>query len=367
VSRAVLCWSLGLLGAGMALFFPAPAREQIDNDLKLVAELKPDTYWTAGRYPNIQVKLVNTSTTAHRVIRPGAGCAEGFREPHVFYTATFRPPDGPPVQLESGKYNASEWWCVPFPLNTWAEDIIELRPGQGLLVSGHDWPPVFDFPGPGKATIRAHYVYTGGERPAARRAADPAGLKRMAGVPAFELVSNPIEVEVAAPLEVRLRVKQAVKVGRTYALGEVFEVTLVNRGMETVQIRPLKENRGDWLSIWFDRLDASPRRLACIFGAVKPMFRPAWGGEAGAITLRPGEAATVVGGTGQSDRPVDEKWANWTVPSVGTYRARAGYTPERWTPSNGCSLYYCTFASGSWDMAFFGTVKSNWVEIHVER
>jgi hypothetical protein len=347
----------------MALFLPAPARDQIEDDLKLVAELGPDNYWNAGRYPNIRVKLVNTSaTTTHRVVRPGAGSTEGFGEPHVYYTATFHAPVRPPVHLVSGQYDGSMWRCVPIPLNEWAENVLELPPGRELEIGGYGGPPVFDFPGPGKATIRAHYAYTGGERPAARMVADSMGLKRMAGVPAFELVSNPVEVEVTAPLEVRLRVKHVVKVGRTYPLSQVFEVTLANRGVENVEVHPpTTQGRGDWLHLWFDRPNGSARWCAAAAGLCKPMLSPAWD-RVEAATIRPRESAILAGGPSVRVTPADEGYQAWTPSVAGFYRVRAGYTAER----NRYGGVYSTSEFGTWDVTYVGTVKSEWVEVRVE-
>src|SRR4051794_23181515 len=72
-----------------------PLAPNITRDLKLVAQLRSKRTVDDGTDPYIELTLVNISKTFnYPVVKPGDGSEAGWRDPHVFFTAEQRLPNG---------------------------------------------------------------------------------------------------------------------------------------------------------------------------------------------------------------------------------------------------------------------------------
>lgn len=133
----------------------------------------------------LEVRLVNAGKWTHRVVKPNDGSESGWREPEIYFE---REVDGKWVR--GGKPGR----CGMFA-SDWQKDIIDLKPGDTLVLEGYlPLDMSFGLTKPGKAKLRAVYVYAGGFVPR-----DPDGKLDpgpMGKTPAFTLVSEPVVVEI---------------------------------------------------------------------------------------------------------------------------------------------------------------------------
>jgi hypothetical protein len=273
---------------------PDPAR-----DLKLVATF--DTKQVqAGAVPYISLTLVNTSkNVTHPVVKPGDGSETGAREPYVHFTAEHLNVQGewkPLQQFGGGRCGLFDW--------QWQKDVIDLKPGEKLAVT-NNWIPAADFrlQHPGKVRVRGHYEYRAG------RGKEP-DLGRMARTPAFALASEPVEFEVVRPLDLRVRVKRALKVGVEMKVSDVIDVTLTNTTGESIIV-----HTGGRKLAGFDLLGGGPE-------ANQPQLTD-YATEYGGLTLlKAGQTASLLG-AGEFANGADGKW---TGRKPGKYAIRVGYS-----------------------------------------
>src|SRR5688572_14865014 len=102
---AVLSVAAAVVGCSTAPDDELTTREQIIKDLKLEITAPADRTLMAGTKPAIGLKVVNTSrTTLHHVVMPGDGSELGWREPYVYFTATYDSGDGKSVDLPNEAY-----------------------------------------------------------------------------------------------------------------------------------------------------------------------------------------------------------------------------------------------------------------------
>lgn len=309
-----LAISAALVGVLFALVSPAadpPAdaltKELIEADLKLVAKPAGDArVIEAGGQPHIEFALVNTSKTrTHKVVKPGDGSECGWRDPWVHLSAEQRGVDGKWAALDPRGYGR----CGLYD-SDWLKDVVELKPGAELSLKGWSAPPLFDFQYPGKVRVTGHYEYraVGGKggkaRPDAERGA-------MAGVPLFAVRSEPVEFEVVRPLDVRVRVKKALKVGVEMKVSEVIEVTVTNTSNAPRTVRNLSQHEC-----------TAEVRLAAEL-ATRPEFKDA-PVYAAKKELKPGETVTLFGG-GDFASTADGTWKGL---KAGTTRVHFSYYPD---------------------------------------
>lgn len=225
---------------------PIPTLEDLQRDLKL--EFVPHaTELTAGQHVYVRkLLLVNTSKTAtYRVVKEGDGSAEGRRQPYVYFTAEARDPQGNWVSVKHqdwevcGKYNSH-----------WQKDVIELGPGESHNIY---WESThFTFQQPTKARITAHYEYLA-RFPGMKDDIPPSERGGMGACPAFHIMSQPVELTVTRPLDVKVRAKRKVKVGEAVNLSDVFEVTVTNATDSPIEMTELGSSpySGSWLGFAF--------------------------------------------------------------------------------------------------------------------
>lgn len=333
MGRVPLLLLLGLLGtlaaANRPEIGPVPPSQPAPDpaaDLRLVATQPPGLVPT-GSPVGFGLKLVNTSkTVTHRVVKPGDGSdRSGGREPYLSYTATLTRPDGTTAPVPEAPWAGCglyDW--------AWGKDVIELKPGAELPLDRWVPAPRFDFQQPGRVTVRAHYAFRG----KAIDAKTNPGSERMAGVPAFELVSDPASFEVVKPLEVRVRVKRPLRVGEAVPTPELLEVQVVRPGPadipEAYRPRPGSggmfgfEVRGDSTVSY-----PGPREVS---GYVNP------------LGLSPGGSVRLFADLRMT---YPRSLGTWTGLKPGTFQVRAAYWADN--SSSGSPVF-----------------KSEWAEVRVE-
>jgi hypothetical protein len=279
-------------------------KEQIEADLKLIAIPPKERTIEAGTQTHIALKLVNTSKTrTHKVVKPGDGSECGWRDPWVHVSAEQRTVEGKWAAMQR-LYGGR---CGLFD-HDWPKDVVELKPGEELVLK--DWfdPGQFEFQWPGKVRLIGHYEYratggkTGKPRPEAERG-------KMAGVPLFALASEPVEFEVVRSFDVRAKVKKPLKVGVETMASEVLEVTVTNKSSKPQTIGNISQN-GYRIGIAPHSeivTTAIPFKDVPVYSSVK--------------TLEPGETVTVFGG-GDFASKADGPWKGL---KAGTVRVRVSY------------------------------------------
>jgi hypothetical protein len=274
------------------------------RDLKLVASFdgKPVP---AGTAPQIGLELVNTSkANTYLVVRPGDGSEIGVREPHVHFTAESRNVQGKWEPLPGFTHRE----CGLFDWD-WPKDVVELKPGEKLLVA-NKWIPTTDFhlQQPGRVRVVGPYEYRAGRN----KDGKPLGTEnrgRMEGVPAFAVHSEPIEFDVIRPLDLKVRVKEPLKVGVEKNISDVIEVTLTN-----TTDKPLKVY-GSSLGLCGGGPEANNPQLT------ESGDRSRWWTE-----LKPGQTVSLLG-AGEVANGTDGKWTG-RIPGKYAVRASYGFDPE---------------------------------------
>jgi len=185
----------------------------------------------AGAPIEIRVRLVNGSKTAtHPVVRSNDGSEAGWREPHVFWSASRVGEDGQDAPLTAGAIGRCGLYA-----NDWTKDVTRLAPGEAIdlewmMPVGHS----FDLQEAGHYRIVAHYAWRAGKTekggPGAPPTPEAIAAAGLAGVAPYELVSNAVDVVVVRPVEVVAESKGATaKVGRAVRLSDLVAVRVENR------------------------------------------------------------------------------------------------------------------------------------------
>ena len=303
-----------------------PTKGQIERDLKLKAELPGPKVLHAGMRPRLTLRLVNDSRTAsHCLVRPGDGSEVGWREPHVYWTATVDR-EGADVRNVSPLQG---WRCKFFAWD-WPRDVCVLKPGEQIELDS--FQPLLEFQQAGRVTLRAHFAYRQGKGELDRSDVSPERFGEMAGIPAFELVSDAIEFDVVRPLEVRVRPKRSVRKGVEQRLSDVMEVLLVNQSSEAIQCSS-------------PTLTADARLVVETDGqqhVAMPTLSTQHSTYGVKRSLLPGESVSLLG-DGEFANGID---GTWQCRSVGKVRMRAVYITRTWKRG--------------------AAIKSDWVEIDVK-
>lgn len=279
-------------------------KQMIETDLRLVAVAPKERVIEAGTQAHIGLKLVNTSKTrTHKVVKPGDGSECGWRDPWVHVTAEQRGVDGAWIALKPRVYGR----CGLFD-SDWPKDTVELKPGAELALKDWYHPAGFDFQYPGMVRLVGHYEYravggkNGRPRPDAERGA-------MAGVPLFALRTEPVEFEVVRPLDVRVKVKKALKVGVATKASDVLEITVTNTSKVRRVVGNVATNGyGVDIALYSDLAGQLAFKDVPVYSTEK--------------TLEPGETVTVFGG-GTFASAADGSWKGL---KAGTARVRVGYS-----------------------------------------
>ena len=302
------------------------SEQQIRADLRIQVDLHGLKTLSAGETPWMTASLVNTSqSVTHRVVKPGDGSEVGWREPYCFVTATVDCGDGKPNPLPKADYGR----CGLFDAD-WTKDAIHLRPGDKLSLGYVVLP---EFQQAGRVHLRFHYTYGGGNGARGQSPKTPDQLGLMAGVPNFEITSAPVVFDVVRPLDVRVKVKKALRANKETRLPDLIEVVLVNQSPEPVECSsPISA-----ASLHF-RIDIDGQ-----YGGWKPILSEQGIGQGICRMLKPGDTVSLLG---------PDKFANgldgtWIYPAEDIVKVRAVYGNRACKPG--------------------ASIQSDWVKVRVEK
>ncbi len=305
ICRVLTAFHLVLSWANVCAEEGTHSRKQIENDLVLQATLKTPKTIQVGEQVSVDMLLRNRSKSeSYPVVQVGDGSEVGWREPYIFFTATLETPDGVTKQVPRASYVR----CGNFDYD-WLKDAIALKPSGDLRLHSYNQPSVMlEFQEQGHIRLTAHYSYRVGPTPSnANQEIIKTGL--MAGVPAFDLISTPIEFDVERPLDLVLKAKPLVGDETAARISDFFDIRLTNRSKKAIEVTS-------------PTLHGDPRIFLEIEGQgmlVELTKQKSQHGEK--FILKPAQEVAVIG---------DGLFANgmdgtWEKPVSKTLRVRAGY------------------------------------------
>lgn len=166
-------------------------KKQADPGLALEVKL-PSSRIRPDEHVVPQVTVVNRSKKlAFWVVQAGDGSEVGWREPHVWYSATRLRPDGRWGEVARRQLAR----CGVYDPD-WEKEVVELKPGARLTLAPWIGSPTWslDLSQPGRYRLVVHYAYRGGTPTRSGRA--PTGP--IAAQAPYEIASAPVEIEVVA-------------------------------------------------------------------------------------------------------------------------------------------------------------------------
>ena len=283
---------------------PSAAQRAIEKDLVLRGTLKTPALIHAGEDVSVSLVLCNTSRDeSHAVVAPGDGSEVGWREPHVYFTATIDQWDGTSKPVPNGEFGR----CGLCDSN-WQKDARILKPGDELPLD--NWLPseMLEFQSPGHVRLFAHYRYGAGATTKGGKTERPAAVSGpMADIPAFELTSEPMEFDVIRPLDLLLTVKGPIVVKKKTKVSDLIEIRLVDRSDQALEVST--PNVQPLLSL---RLDGKMPGWGPTFSSRRATFAP--------LGLKPGQDESVMG-EGVLANGMDGDW-EYPVPDTIEIRAR---------------------------------------------
>ena len=306
-------------------------KERIERDLALEVQLQSAKTIGPGEHIGLDISLVNKSKeTTYPIVKPGDGSEVGWREPNVYFSAETQKADGKWENVPTTGYAR----CGLFD-SDWQKDVVHLKPGTSITLK--DWlaspSAMFELQQPGQVRLYVHYRYSGGTLGKGKETKAPPALGKMKGIPAFEITSAPIELEVVRPLDIRVKMKSLMKVKRKTTISEVLDIHLVNGSQKPIVVSS-------------PTLSADARLRLEIKGEF-PGWPPSLIEQKTTYgmkqELKPGEKVPLLG-AGEFANGMD---GFWEYPVEDTVKLRA--------------IYYCA----TWKPA--SVIISDWVEINVER
>jgi len=225
--------------ATVVLLFASPicfgadiTKEMAERDLALEVELQSAKTIGPGEPIGLRVSLKNQSKeTTYPVVKPGDGSEIGWREPYVFFTAKRQSDENKWENVPKASYGR----CGLFDSN-WQKDIVTLKPNESIELK--DWlsapSHMLEIQKAGRVRIYVHYRFTRGTLQKGKPAKVESLPKSMKDIPTFELVSDPVELYVLRPLDVRVKVKSPLKAKKKTKLSEILDIQLSNCSMEPI-------------------------------------------------------------------------------------------------------------------------------------
>jgi hypothetical protein len=169
----------------------------------------------------------------------------------------------------------------------------------------------------------------------------PVQVGQMAGVPDFEIVSEPVEFDVVRPLDVRVRVKRSMKAGEPTRLSELLDVVLVNLSKEPIECKSPTLHAEGQIKLYIDAGSRIPRPEITMEDSTYGVQR----------VLNPGDALSLLG----PDEFANGVDGTWICPDPGRIKLRAEYSA---IPTTRSPTYYWTSSESG--------IRSAWFEVIVE-
>jgi len=196
--------------------------------------------------------------------------------------------------------------------------VVELWPGKSIELKEWLAPPemALELQQPGKVRLHVHYRYRGGITGKDPKTGKTFDTGKMRGMPAFELVSKPVEFEVLRPLDVVVSVKKPLKANTPTRLSEILDVKLVNRSKGGIHVTAPTLSGDARLTFEIEADGAAP--------TLSEQDQP-YGKKQ---LLNPGDEAAILG-----DAPLANGIdGTWEYPNPGKVKLRAVYTTSTWKP-----------------------------------
>ncbi len=195
------------------------SRAEIERELSLELRHPTGEPFEASKELHLEVWLVNRSRArSHAVVLSNDGSELGWREPHAWLSVerqtasgTWEPAPEPPG-ARCGMY-----------AEDWSKDVITLAPGASRKLEWYRFPAQAQAGDAKRVRVVAHYAYNEGA--ADKRTPPP----RMRAVPAFELASTPLELEVARPLALELTLRGPLPRFGSTPLAPAIDLQVENR------------------------------------------------------------------------------------------------------------------------------------------
>jgi hypothetical protein len=313
--RNTLALAVFLMSSAAVRAEEAISKEQIQKDLRLNVRLLGARKVEPGVPIGVSMELVNDSKSrTYPVVKTGDGSDFGKRNPHVFFTATITGPDGKDQPVAKARYVRCKLYDVD-----WKKDVVELGPGRTIDLN--PWVPapstLLEFQQPGHVRLAVHYAC--------------AAIRE--GVPAFEIVSAPVEFDVVRPLDLVVTVRRPMRSETITGLADLLAVTLVNQS--EVPMHVTAPTLAGNARVDFE-IDGE-------FAGWRPNVSKARDSNAVNATLKPGEKASLLG-KGELANGID---GTWEYPTEGVVRLRAVYRRSTWKNRS--------------------VILSDWVEVKVEK
>jgi hypothetical protein len=183
---------------------------------------------------------------------------------------------------------------------------------------------MLDFQEPGRVRLFAHYRYDAGASRNAVAAQPPVG-DAVVGIPAFELLSKPVEFSVVRPLDIVVTAKAPLPIQTKKRLSEIVDIQLVNRSNRPIEVSP--------------HATSAQMSLSGQFPGWAPLLTPRTKTRNHDFTIQPNESVSIFDATkfeGRFD-------ATWEYPVPDTVKLRA------------------TFHLNNWKQAT--VIRSNWADV----
>jgi hypothetical protein len=197
-----------------------PPPPGLAQKLKLEISLKHGlAAFEVGQRVEITAKIRNISREPIAIVLPGDGSSEGWREPHLTFAGTIDAGQG--VQPLTGAHSLGR--CGLFDSN-WHDEVVTIPPGGEQPLG--DWIPApsdrLAMQEPGRISFSLRYAYTAG---ADAKDFNPGA---MTDTPAFELVSNTLQIQRNRSLVLSVRPRDTIPRGRATTMAHYYQLEAHN-------------------------------------------------------------------------------------------------------------------------------------------
>jgi hypothetical protein len=293
---------------------PRPPGASFDG-LELSLSFDGNRKLQPGQYFEPTWTLLNVAEGPRNYVMPGDGSGVGWREPHVYYTAQRLDPEGNWHEVEKGELGR----CGLYD-HDWHDEIHTLDSGETVVL---EWLPSpawqLQLQQAGRVRLFAHYEFSAGVGFGGERGKSE-DLDDMADVPAFHLVSAPLELEVVRPLDLQLLPKH--DRDKVRKLSDAFDLQLTNHGATKREVPA-----PDWMNV-----SVRVRKDGEVVGSLQD---PQWESrkEGRRLALRSGQSLNLLGTQADFDLSTDYQGPGYEINVIYDLGgSEAGRLESGWTP-----------------------------------